>query len=127
MPIDMNYIRGQLIPAWTGVNIALVVGLFLLAWPLSLLMIAYIHWGSGLGLDLSRPETFSRVFERLVAAVRAGRTEFGSRSSHDNPGSDSPPDDPAGFARWRNDEINKLEARRRALDEEGLRRPAADR
>jgi len=68
----MNDLRAQLAPGWSGVNIALTVVLFLLAWPLGLLMIGYIVWGRGLGLDFSRPETLSTFGSRLARAWRAG-------------------------------------------------------
>ena len=67
----MNDLRSQLAPGWSGVNIALTVVLFVLAWPLGLLMIAYIVWGRQLGLDFSRPETLSAFGARLGNAWRA--------------------------------------------------------
>lgn len=67
----MNDLRSQLAPGWSGVNIALMVVLFVLAWPLGLLMIGYIVWGRQLGLDFSRPETLSAFGARLSHAWRA--------------------------------------------------------
>ena len=61
----MNDLRTQLSPGWTGVNIAITVVLFMLAWPLGLLMIGYILWGRRLGLDFARPETVSAFGRRL--------------------------------------------------------------
>ena len=70
--------RSQLSPGWSGVNVALVVVLFLLAWPLGLVMIGYIVWGRRLGLDFGRPETLSAFGARLSHAWRAGSESWGS-------------------------------------------------
>ncbi|NND92987.1 MAG: DUF2852 domain-containing protein [Granulosicoccus sp.] len=72
----MNDFKQQLAPGWTPVNIGLVVILFMLAWPLGLMMIAYIVWGEKLRLDLSRPETLSAFGRRVSAAFRAGLDTF---------------------------------------------------
>ncbi len=125
MSFDMNDIRSQLTPSWTGVNIALVVVLFLLAWPLGLLMIAYIIWGSRLGLDFSRPETFSSAFGRVSAAVRAGLAAYQRGSTNDDAHPEAPPEDPVDFARWRSEEINRLNEQRRELEEERAKGPPA--
>jgi len=68
----MNDLRSQLAPGWSGVNIALAVVLFFLAWPLGLLMIGYIVWGRQLGIDFSRPHTLTEFGGRLGGAWRAG-------------------------------------------------------
>jgi len=68
----MNDLRAQLSPGWSGVNIAITVVLFLIAWPLALLMVGYIVWGQRIGLDFARPETISHVGRRLSGAWRAG-------------------------------------------------------
>ena len=73
----MNDLRSQLAPGWSGVNIALTVALFILAWPLGLVMIAYIVWGRQLGLDFSRPETLSAFGGRIARAWRAGSESWG--------------------------------------------------
>jgi len=72
----MNDIKQQLAPGWSTVNIVLVVVLFLIAWPLSLLMIAYILWGQKLGLDLGKPETLAVFGRRLATAWRAAVDSF---------------------------------------------------
>ena len=74
----MNDWRSQLSPGWSGVNVALVVVLFLFAWPLGLVMIGYIVWGRRLGLDVGRPETLSAFGARLSHAWRAGSESWGS-------------------------------------------------
>lgn len=72
----MNDFKQQLAPGWSPVNIGLTVVLFWMAWPLGLLMVAYIIWGHKLRLDLSHPETISAFGARLAAAFRAGVDTF---------------------------------------------------
>lgn len=72
----MNGFRSQLSPGWSGVNIALMVVLFVIAWPLGLLMIAYIVWGRQLGLDFARPETLSTFGGRLRRAWHAAAASW---------------------------------------------------
>ena len=74
----MNDLRAQLAPGWSGVNVAITVVLFLTAWPLALLMVAYIVWGDRLGLNLARPETLSAFGGRIAHAWRAGSASWGS-------------------------------------------------
>lgn len=74
----MNDLRAQLAPGWSGVNIAITVVLFLIAWPLGLLMIAYILQGERLGLDFARPETLTAFGGRLKHAWRAGSATWSS-------------------------------------------------
>ena len=74
----MNDLRAQLAPGWSGVNVAITVVLFLMAWPLGLLMIAYIVWGDRLGLNLARPETLSAFGGRIAHAWRAGSASWGN-------------------------------------------------
>lgn len=72
----MNDIKKQLAPGWSTVNIVLILVLYLITWPLSLLMIAYIIWGQKAGLDLSNPETLTVFGRRLVKAWRAAVDSF---------------------------------------------------
>ena len=72
----MNDIKQQLAPSWSTVNVVIAVFLMLMAWPVALLFIAYILWGSKLGLDLSRPETIKAFGRRLSNAFRAGIDAF---------------------------------------------------
>lgn len=74
----MNDLRAQLAPGWSGVNVAITVVLFLMAWPLAIVMIAYIVWGDRLGLNLARPETLSAFGGRIAHAWRAGSASWGS-------------------------------------------------
>ena len=76
----MHDLRAQLAPGWTGVNIALMVVLFLISLPLGLLMLAYIIWGRQLGLDLGRPQTLATAGGRLVRAFQAGKASWSAQS-----------------------------------------------
>jgi len=77
----MKDLRAQLSPGWSPVNIGLTVLLFFVAWPLGLLMIAYVVWGKGLGLDFARPETLSAFWGRFRRAWQAAKASFGSTSA----------------------------------------------
>lgn len=76
----MNDFKQQLAPSWSAVNIGLTVVLFLIGWPLGLIMIAYIVFGQKLGLDLSRPETLGVFGKRIGQAWRAAIAAFKSPS-----------------------------------------------
>ena len=129
----MNDLRSQLAPGWSGVNIALTVVLFFVAWPLALVMIAYIVWGRGLGIDLSRPETLSGFGRRLGRAWQAGKASWsdGDTLSHDGGGAHG--GTPAGARDERESlrverdalerERHAFEAERRAWRERGEREP----
>lgn len=104
----MNDWKAQLAPGWSGINIALTIVLFLIAFPLGLLMLAYIIWGGRIGLDLGRPETFAREAKRLTGAFGAGREHWRSDANPNATGRPTPVVD-----------------RERDLDA-GASRPAAD-
>ena len=72
----MNDWKAQLAPGWSGLNIAVMVVLFVVAFPLGLAMLAYIVWGARFGLDLGHPETFAREGRRLAGAFGAGRDHW---------------------------------------------------
>ena len=113
----MNDLRAQLAPGWSGVNVALTVLLFLMAWPLGLLMVAYIVWGRQLGLDLSRPETLSLFGGRVRDAWRAGSASWGQGRT---PLSTGTPRGSSNVSARSNgqDEATALRAERDALDRE---------
>ncbi len=77
----MNNLRQQLAPGLSGVNIGITVLLALMAWPLALLMLAYIFFGQKVGLDLGRPATLVTFFGRVSTAVRAGIEAFNKPST----------------------------------------------
>ncbi|MEE9319550.1 MAG: DUF2852 domain-containing protein [Granulosicoccus sp.] len=76
----MSDLRSQLAPGWSGVNIGLLVVLFLMGWPLGLIMLGYIIWGNQLGLHLGRPETMTAAFSRLGYAWKAGLNNWRNKN-----------------------------------------------
>ena len=89
-------------PDWTPLTIALMVGGFLIAWPLGLLMLAYILWGDRI------PE-----FRRSAESFRAKTGNFGARSHASTHESGN-----VAFDEYRQRELKRLEEERRRLDEE---------
>lgn len=77
----MNDLRSQLSPSWSLVNIALTVVLFLIAWPLGLLMVAYVVFGAKIGIDLAHPGSLSTFWTRIKQSWRAARASFSSTAA----------------------------------------------
>lgn len=91
-------------PAWTPATIALMVGGFVVFWPLGLAMLAYIIWGDrfdGFKRDMGR--TREHVFGRC-------RNRHGHRHGFARTGN-------VAFDDWREKELNRLAEERRKLDE----------
>lgn len=114
----MNDLQKQLAPGWSAVNIALTVILFIIGWPLGLLMVAYVLLGDRLDIDLSRPHTVS-IFGRRVrrsagAAIDAWDDPLptGTPSSTGTPASTGTPIDALHSERAR------LDAEREAFESE---------
>ena len=76
MENQMNDIKQQLAPGWSTVNVVISVLLMIMSWPLALVFVAYVLWGSKIGLDLSRPETIKTFGKRLSNAFRAAVESF---------------------------------------------------
>lgn len=74
----MNDLKSQLKPGWSPVNIGLLVVLFFVFKLLALLMLGYIVFGAKLGLDLTRPETFKSLWQRISEAWKAGAPNSGT-------------------------------------------------
>lgn len=81
MSVIPDNIRSQLAPGWSGVNIAIMVVALIFMFPLGILMIGYILLGDSLGVDLGRPETFTRLFQRIGRAFDAGMAEFNGQTN----------------------------------------------
>lgn len=97
--------RALIRPAWTPATIALMVGGFMIFWPLGLAMLAYILWGDRLdGFKRDVNETTDRLFGGLK---RAGG---GSPFSAPRTGN-------VAFDDWREKELNRLDEERRRLHE----------
>ncbi len=86
-------------PDWTPVTIGLMVLGFLVAWPLGLLMLAYILWGDRIPEFRRKSEEFRH---------RAG---FGPQAPVYNSGN-------VAFDEYRERELKRLDEERRRLDEE---------
>lgn len=85
-------------PAWTPLTIFLMVIGFMIAWPLGLLMLAYILWGDRI------PD-----FRRDGVTVRHRmHARYYARSDSGN----------VAFDEYRHRELQRLEEERRRLDEE---------
>ncbi|MCQ8185667.1 DUF2852 domain-containing protein [Parvularcula maris] len=103
---DQNTFQHQLRPAWTPVNIALMILFFVSGlWFLGLAMIAYMMYGREMGLD------FSNWGATKSTAKRAANKGF-AWTSNRTQGSGN-----AAFDAWRDAEIERLREEKRKLDE----------
>ena len=95
-------------PAWTPLTILLMVGGFIVFWPLGLMMLAYILWGDRI------PE-IKRHFEGATADARREWRGFGGPSAGGygfaNSGN-------AAFDDYRERELKRLDEERKKLEEE---------
>ena len=104
--------REQLRPAWTPINIAIMVISFMtgIFWWVGVFMIAYMIWGRDWGLDLSSwgkvEESVNRMGDNLKSA-------FDGESFSDR----SPKTGNAAFDEWREAEMKRLQEERRKLEE----------
>lgn len=135
--MDIKQLSEQLYPAWTGVNIGIMIIGFLLWWPLGLFMCAYMQWGSVWGLDLRRWETVPATAARAVdkgrqfiaggigslsnghqgSSSHAG-SQVGSRGSSPDFSSTGTPSNQSEFESWRKTEIHRLQQERDSLNRE---------
>jgi ABC-type Fe3+ transport system permease subunit len=76
----MNDLQQQLAPSWSIVNIVITVVLFVISWPLALIMVAYIIWGKKVGLDLSQPRSIGVFAKRISSAWRAAIDSFSNNN-----------------------------------------------
>lgn len=86
-------------PAWTPLTVFLMVIGFMFAWPLGLLILAYILWGERL-----------HEFKRGAETHRFG-CNFGYQRATRESGN-------VAFDEYRDRELNRLDEERRRLDEE---------
>lgn len=131
MNIDFNAIRAQMVPGWSGVNIAITVVAFLLFWPLGLLMIAYILKGADFGLNLGRPSSFLPFFRDIGDFLRETTQKFtshkeqtsrdpsaGGTPMRDSDSGDSSSAEREAFESWRQREMESIRQDREALAKE---------
>ena len=99
--VDTNELAKQLRPAWTPVNIGLMVLFFATTiWPLGLAMIFYMAYGREMGIDLSNWGAAKRSGDRVMASFGSGAAKTGN----------------AAFDEWRDQELDRLAEERRKLD-----------
>ncbi len=101
--------REQLRPAWTPLNIAIMVVSFMTGvfWWLGVFMIAYMIWGRDWGLDLS---SWGNVEESVNKMGDNLKSAFDGKAQSSRTGN-------AAFDEWRDAEIKRLEEERRKLEE----------
>ena len=101
--LDTSELTRQLRPAWTPVNIALMVVFFVTGslWFLGLAMIFYMAYGKEIGLDLSNWGNAKRSGSRIMSSMGGSTAKTGN----------------AAFDDWREQELERLAAERRKLDE----------
>ncbi|MEO1041682.1 MAG: DUF2852 domain-containing protein [Pseudomonadota bacterium] len=105
---DEKTFQDQLRPAWTPVNVALMILFFVTGlWPLGLLAIAYMMYGREMGLDFSNWGQAKSSVRRASKGCTWSSNRTRSQSSSGN----------AAFDAWRDAEISRLEEERRKLDE----------
>lgn len=102
---DEKTFQHQLRPAWTPLNIGLMVLFFVVgAWFLGLLMIGYMMFGREIGLDFSN-------WGKAKSSVRRAAGGCSWRSSRTSTSGN------AAFDEWRDAEIERLREEKRKLDE----------
>ncbi|MEM9810742.1 MAG: DUF2852 domain-containing protein [Pseudomonadota bacterium] len=102
---DEKTFQDQLRPAWTPLNVSLMVLFFVTGlWPIGLAAIGYMMYGRDMGLD----------FSNWGKAKRSVRRASGSCSWTSNRTSTS---GNAAFDAWRDQELERLAEERRKLEE----------
>lgn len=102
---DERTFQNQLRPAWTPVNIGLMILFFAVGlWPLGLLAIVYMMYGREMGIDLSN-------WGNAKSSARKAASGFSWSSSR------SPSSGNAAFDAWRDAEMERLREEKRKLDE----------
>lgn len=89
------------------VSITVMVLGFMLAWPVGLMVLAYILWGERFGWRARAASFFEGLRDGIVqSGLRSGRPGFGFATGN------------GAFDAYRAREMERLEAERRRLDEE---------
>ena len=100
--VDTGELTRQLRPAWTPLNIAVMVLFFVVGlWPLGLAAIVYMSYGREMGIDLSNWGGAKSAGAKAVSSVK--------RQAVPKTGN-------AAFDAWREEEIERLNEERRNLD-----------
>lgn len=115
--MDKKSIRTQLAPGWTPLNILIMVALFIFVWwPFGLLMLAYILFGTKLGLNLAEPATFKEAYARLTGGTSVS-SGSATRGNGDRTVTGSPVSNSSNTTDVR-DEAERLHQEREKLDRE---------
>ncbi len=102
---DEKTFQNQLRPAWTPINIALMILFFATGlWPLGLFAIAYMMYGREMGIDLSNWGSTKSSVKRKARNC--------SWSSNRTRGSGN-----VAFDAWREEELERLAEERKKLDD----------
>jgi hypothetical protein len=96
-------------PTWTPLTVILMVLGFAVAWPLGLLVLAYILWGNRVPGLRNHFEGMKRDWNDAWCGPRAG---FSSERSYGGPSGN------AAFDDYRAAELKRLDEERRKLEEE---------
>ncbi|WP_306250012.1 DUF2852 domain-containing protein [Parvularcula sp. IMCC14364] len=101
--------RHQLRPAWTPLNIAIMVVSFMTGvfWFVGVFMIAYMIWGRDWGLDFS---TWGNVEQSMNRMGDNLKSAFDGKAQSNRTGN-------AAFDEWRDAEIKRLEEERKKLED----------
>ena len=103
---DEKTFQHQLRPAWTPVNVALMILFFATGlWFLGLAAIGYMMYGKDLGLDFSNWGSAKSSVKRSAKGFSWSSNRTGETSGN------------AAFDAWREAEIERLKEEKRKLDE----------
>lgn len=103
---DERTFQNQLRPAWTPVNVALMVLFFVTGlWPLGIAAIVYMMYGREMGIDLSN-------WGNAKSSVRRASKGYSWSSNRTRQSSGN-----AAFDEWREAEMERLREEKRKLDE----------
>lgn len=91
-------------PAWTPLNIGLMILGFIVFWPLGLAMLAYIIWG----------DRFHDMFDNAKEKAKTTKSQFASKG----PFTPTMKTGNAAFDAYRDRELERLNEERKKLDEE---------
>jgi hypothetical protein len=98
-------------PAWHPITIALMVGGFIVAWPVGLAVLGYILWGEYMG---GSAEKAGRAFGR----ARSWASSCAGPRGRDRWGAAGFSSGNAAFDEYRAEQLRRLDEERRRLDEE---------
>lgn len=96
-------------PEWSFVTIALMVGGFILFWPLGLAMLAYILWGENFGGSAEKAQSWVKNQKKRAKGCRS---HYRGRHHHRHSSGN------AAFDDYREEQMKRLDEERQRLDAE---------